>query len=705
MVVTLTSTQFATADYHITNGSATEPAFVVYSRWLPASGNWPAGWRTQGYYRVEPGGTRNLSVPQGNTWVYIYVERGGSEIKPIDHATKDNAPFWIHPSKSFTVVETNEGDFLRSNRVQWSLEQATLYKYRNGGSHTITHVSDRKSLASRVFNKYSTTLQRRNIQAVLPAVLDGLKAPNTQRLLNPSTINLVVSNPNLLRRFVPDIDPKFVTLLKTDADLRAMLRDPQVQRLLQNPAAIDELAGLLRIGEPVMEVAPETPISAHQNLRDLSAQEIYNQAINSVVWIHAGEFTGSGVLIDRKRKLVVTNQHVIENTVWVDVFFPWRNQNGRVNKNADFYRRNKALLQGERYLTKGKVIRQNVRNDLAIVQLVQIPTTAREIKHDFSRNVEDSMRQGDIVHILGNPGERLWNYTQGTFQRASNTCVIPEGACLEITGDAEAGNSGGPILNSQGILVGILTSGTDETWTGAVPTRNIKALLNRVPANLPPISALTYPKQVFRIRNNTGVTIPYQIRWSNSNDWQSESLETGFIVTHRSSGQNIPSGYPQIRFDHIAGDEQVTYRGYNLDTAHFREGNNNHAPTYFFRYNQRGDRLNLFHDALAAPSLSKAVPEETVLLTNYPNPFNPETWIPYELAKPAEVTVTIYTADGKLVRTLALGHQPAGVYQIKSRAAYWDGRNEIGEPVASGLYFYTLKAGDFTATRKMLIRK
>ena len=100
-----------------------------------------------------------------------------------------------------------------------------------------------------------------------------------------------------------------------------------------------------------------------------------------------------------------------------------------------------------------------------------------------------------------------------------------------------------------------------------------------------------------------------------------------------------------------------------------------------------------------------ARPQETALLANYPNPFNPETWIPYQLAKPAEVTVSIHTADGKLVRTLALGQLPAGVYQDKDRAVYWDGKNEQGESVASGVYFYTLKAGEFAATKKMLIRK
>ena len=103
--------------------------------------------------------------------------------------------------------------------------------------------------------------------------------------------------------------------------------------------------------------------------------------------------------------------------------------------------------------------------------------------------------------------------------------------------------------------------------------------------------------------------------------------------------------------------------------------------------------------------LALFIPEETALLHNYPNPFNPETWIPYQLAKPAEVTLTIYATNGAIVRTLVLGHQPAGIYQYRSRAAYWDGKNELGEPVASGIYFYTLTAGDFNATRKMLIRK
>ena len=103
--------------------------------------------------------------------------------------------------------------------------------------------------------------------------------------------------------------------------------------------------------------------------------------------------------------------------------------------------------------------------------------------------------------------------------------------------------------------------------------------------------------------------------------------------------------------------------------------------------------------------LSSLIPEETALLANYPNPFNPETWIPYQLASPAEVALTIYNMKGKMVRRLAVGHQAAGMYKSRSRAIYWDGRNQLGESVASGLYFYTLTAGDFSATRRMLILK
>ena len=127
--------------------------------------------------------------------------------------------------------------------------------------------------------------------------------------------------------------------------------------------------------------------------------------------------------------------------------------------------------------------------------------------------------------------------------------------------------------------------------------------------------------------------------------------------------------------------------------------------------NHGGDRITVTITvtdvAGAAPSVETPpmIPENTALLTNFPNPFNPETWIPYQLAKPAKVTLTIYNMQGVVVRELKLGHQPAGMYHSRNRALHWDGRNMFGEQVAAGVYFYTLTTGNFTATRKMLIAK
>ena len=103
--------------------------------------------------------------------------------------------------------------------------------------------------------------------------------------------------------------------------------------------------------------------------------------------------------------------------------------------------------------------------------------------------------------------------------------------------------------------------------------------------------------------------------------------------------------------------------------------------------------------------LISLTPKETELLANYPNPFNPETWIPYRLAEDAFVILTIYDLSGQIVRKFEVGHRIASAYESRSKAIHWNGRNRLGEQVASGVYFYHLSAGDFSATRRMLILK
>ena len=100
----------------------------------------------------------------------------------------------------------------------------------------------------------------------------------------------------------------------------------------------------------------------------------------------------------------------------------------------------------------------------------------------------------------------------------------------------------------------------------------------------------------------------------------------------------------------------------------------------------------------AAPHLALTKVEQ-----NFPNPFNPETWIPYQLAQPSHVIVRVHSSTGGLIRTLDLGVKEAGSYNDRMKAAYWDGTDDTGQKVSSGVYFYNVQAGRFTATRKMLL--
>ena len=144
------------------------------------------------------------------------------------------------------------------------------------------------------------------------------------------------------------------------------------------------------------------------------------------------------------------------------------------------------------------------------------------------------------------------------------------------------------------------------------------------------------------------------------------------------------------------GNSQFAYT-FNLNVRHFTNG---------IGENYRVISTYMAENANAAPQVSETLlPEETLLLANYPNPFNPETWIPYHLANDSNVQISIYDINGALVRRLDLGHQLAGYYTSRNRAAYWDGRNEFGEQIANGIYFYHLQADNMSLLRKMVILK
>ena len=223
----------------------------------------------------------------------------------------------------------------------------------------------------------------------------------------------------------------------------------------------------------------------------------------------------------------------------------------------------------------------------------------------------------------------------------------------------------------------------------------------------------TPPDTLIVVKRN----IPTVLAWDVNKDGVTNAKDVALVTD--ALGQKPPRN---PRTD-VNGDGVVNGKDLAIVAEHLGERTAPAAPSVGGVYNPDTSRemvehaLNILHAtddgsftfqrgiANLESLLALFVPDNTVLLHNYPNPFNPETWIPYQLAEAADVTLHIYTANGALVRTLHLGHQPAGIYQHKSRAAYWDGRNEIGESVASGIYFYTVFIGDFTATRKMLIMK
>lgn len=177
-----------------------------------------------------------------------------------------------------------------------------------------------------------------------------------------------------------------------------------------------------------------------------------------------------------------------------------------------------------------------------------------------------------------------------------------------------------------------------------------------------------------------------------------ENLRTGTIAT-----ENITSDVK--RSAAVWADlnrKSVVEAGDKLEIALYDErGNLVSGP--FQRTVTTADIRNAFLSLQL--NVGDVQPKDTILAQNFPNPFNPETWIPYQLSKPAEVTISIHNIAGNLVRTLDLGLQPVGSYMTPTTAAYWDGKNAVGEHVSSGLYFYTLQTADFTATRRMVILK
>ncbi len=184
--------------------------------------------------------------------------------------------------------------------------------------------------------------------------------------------------------------------------------------------------------------------------------------------------------------------------------------------------------------------------------------------------------------------------------------------------------------------------------------------------------------------------------------WRTESEvnNMGFNL-YRSESQDGP--FLKIGWMDGAGSSAIPH------AYHFIDKTAQPGRTYFYYIEDvdvEGMREKSQMIKIAFPEKQRVlIPSRTALFQNYPNPFNPETWLPYQLAETVPVTIQIYDPKGKIIRTLQIERQPAGSYMTRDTAAYWDGTDHTGQAVGSGIYFYQLTAGDFSAIRKMVILK
>ena len=331
---------------------------------------------------------------------------------------------------------------------------------------------------------------------------------------------------------------------------------------------------------------PWEKINKPQPIRVLQGDPIYAKSIRSVMWIVTDEGQASGVLIGEESRLAVTNEHVTKGNVWVDVFFPVRDRNDKLIGKRSFYvdRKNRELLYQLGYYTRGRVVAEDSQYDLAIVELDAIPETSRAIDHNFDYHVYQYMNKDESVIILGNPGGRdLWRWKSGRFQSDLGTR-------LHIMADTFGGNSGGPVLNNQGLLIGIHSSSDKLMNAYAIPAEFVKALRDTLKH-----------RHIFSIKNDTTISeLPYYFKWTASEDWKLRYAKQGIPRNHWLTGKSVQQGYPLVRFDEIVGDKEYTERIHSLETYTRRIGtgvdpySKADAREYNFDYDSNSKKITLY---------------------------------------------------------------------------------------------------------------
>ena len=614
------------------------------------------------------------------------------------------------------------------------------------------------SLVDDVFSKYYDLFKRPDIQELLPATLAVFKKDSNQKELDPVLLEFILKGPRFLLGVDEEFNEKFISLLSYDTGLRALFRDEQFYNVLTDPKEIDKLiekieaiqvpttlgivSGNGQSGNPGTALAALVVV-----VKDQKEREIEGVSVTFSITSGGGQLSGlTSSTNSRGRAATILTlgaepgttlvkasvKGISETVTFIAITIPITSPPATdtpkppeselfvnitpseiVSPAADKNIVLNIRIKGGESITGYKII---VQYDPSAIRYVnkdrKFNCDYLPIAYQLVEKVEgeDPLAKSATVTLVA-VSPLVENSGDGILARLVFTVAEKKESTVTLA-KVELSDSNGNLLSPALKNAHIKVYTADVDGDGDIDDED----LNKVAENFgTSVSANTV--NPYDVNNDKKVDIldlvlvsqlfssaainascPKDVPEDLNNDGEVNILDLVLVAGAFGATEDAAPSMLASAQGHISAAEVRTWIAQAKVLDSDIPETTKVDPAY-----QRG--VAVLENLLATLTHIEAAPQKTALLLNYPNPFNPETWIPYQLAEATDVTVTIHAMNGTLIRTLALGHQAAGVYRNKSRAAYWDGKNEFGERVASGLYFYTLTAGNFRATGKMLIRK
>ena len=694
LMLTLTLTPFATAEWKdnaFTNNTSGN-LYVAFSTFRPAKAPIPEGWRTVGWYRIQPGKSHTFQAWADNPIYYLIWD------DPTQgYLTPDNAKtfaHWEHVAAFVTVSEDEPNapvaaaNLLYSNRPKASLISSDFFKSANGGSVTVTaakkvvaplaegDVAEGDETVGKGDPPPTGGITDEPPEPTEPApptltisgtlnIKEGERTTITATVLSADGKGL----PGLRLRFSEDSNHISLSALGTawtdDSGKRSVRVTGSSPGGAVLSVGVDEYPGLTQ--QVAITVAEAPPGSLTIDSFSTSINEGDSRTIRVTVKSEAGKaLSGKTVRFQESSSAISFSSSSGTTNSSGQVSTTLRTSNVSSRSSATFY----VKVDGYSGLDTSRSVTIN-----QVASSLSVSGVSTSVYSGQSMTVK--------ARVLSKGGYGMSGVTVTFSESSSYLRFSYSSRTTDSSGYASSSlRTGG---KTSGSKITIRASGVSSPKSYTIRVNPRSRTTDRYFSDEGKrIGAFT--TNYWQRRNKT-VYFPGNVTsWK----WRSKNSNATVTSTVKSGSTGV-----KVNYNILAKTTPLAWIRVWVDGTYEEVASNPGAPSL----RPEVDQLSAVWQDLSQ------MPSETALLPNYPNPFNPETWIPYHLAEAASVTLHIYAADGTLVRTLVLGYQPAGMYENKSRAAYWDGRNSIGERVASGLYFYTFTAGDFAATKKMLIMK